>query len=138
MRKTYVILGILVFLAIATSPIWMNLGGVRAAEGPEISLDTPAIQAMDEKACIYDTEFMRDNHMEILHDWKVQVVREGNRTLVTPDGETYEMSLQNTCMECHSNYEDFCQSCHEFSGVEPNCWQCHTNEATEYGAGGAA
>lgn len=133
MRKTYVILGILVFLAVVTSPIWINLGNVRAAEGPEVSLDTPAIQAMDEKKCIYDTQYMRDNHMEILQDWKVAVVREGNRTLVTPDGDTYEMSLQNTCLECHSNYDEFCLSCHEFSGVEPNCWYCHTNVSTEYG-----
>lgn len=138
MRKSYIIIGIIVFLAVMTMPIWMNIGNVRAADGPEVSLDTPAINALDEKECIYDTAYMRANHMEILHDWKIQVVREGNRTLVTPEGAEYDMSLQNTCMECHSNYEDFCQSCHEYSGVEPNCWQCHTNEATEYGQGGAA
>lgn len=81
-----------------------------------------------------DTDYMLKNHMEILHQWKVQVVRDGNRTLVTPDGREFEMSLQNTCLDCHSNYDEFCEKCHDANGVDPNCWTCHTNSATEYGS----
>ena len=134
-NKTNIVVGVLVFLIVVTSPIWLNLGKNAEASEVEVSYDTPAINALSEedRHCIYDTEYMRENHMEILHQWKVQVVRDGNRTVVTPDGEEYEMSLQNTCLECHSNYDEFCEKCHDANGVDPNCWTCHTNSSTEYG-----
>lgn len=140
MRKINIVIGVIVFLVVMTSPVWINFGSVKAADAPKVSLDTPAINAMENKQCLYDTEYMRANHMEILHEWKIQVVREGNRTYVAPDGTEYEMSLQNTCLQCHSNYDAFCQECHDYSGVEPNCWQCHVNPSTENGdqVGGAA
>ncbi len=133
-NKTNIVVGVLVFIIVMTAPIWLNFGKSAAADAPEVSLDTPTINAMSEKKCIYDTEYMRENHMEILHQWKVQVVRDGNRTLVTPDGRKFEMSLQNTCLDCHSNYDEFCKKCHDYNGVEPNCWTCHVNPSTQVGA----
>ena len=132
-KKTNIVVGILVFLLVMSAPIWMNFGKDAAASNVEVSLDTPTINALDEKKCIYDTEYMRENHMEILHQWKVQVVRDDNRVMVTPDGREFEMSLQNTCLDCHSNYDEFCEKCHDANGVDPNCWTCHTNSSTEYG-----
>lgn len=132
-KKTNIVVGILVFLLVMSAPIWMNFGKDTAASNVEVSLDTPTINALDEKKCIYDTEYMRENHMEILHQWKVQVVRDDNRVMVTPDGREFEMSLQNTCLDCHSNYDEFCEKCHDANGVDPNCWTCHTNSSTEYG-----
>jgi len=35
------------------------------------------------------------------------------------------MSLQNTCMECHSNKSKFCDQCHTYAAVNPFCWECH-------------
>ena len=96
-KKTNIVVGILVFLLVMSAPIWMNFGKDAAASNVEVSLDTPTINALDEKKCIYDTEYMRENHMEILHQWKVQVVRDDNRVMVTPDGREFDMSLQNTC-----------------------------------------
>lgn len=132
-KKTNIVVGILVFLLVMSAPIWMNFGKDAADSNVEVSLDTPTINALDEKKCIYDTEYMRENHMEILHQWKVQVVRDDNRVMVTPDGREFEMSLQNTCLDCHSNYDEFCEKCHDANGVDPNCWTCHTNSSTEYG-----
>ena len=132
-KKTNIVVGILVFLLVMSAPIWMIFGKDAAASNVEVSLDTPTINALDEKKCIYDTEYMRENHMEILHQWKVQVVRDDNRVMVTPDGREFEMSLQNTCLDCHSNYDEFCEKCHDANGVDPNCWTCHTNSSTEYG-----
>lgn len=137
MRKSYVGLGIIIFVVLMTAPIWLNLGKASAIEAPEVSLDTPAINAMAEKKCIYDTEYMRDNHMELLADWKVEVVRNGHDVFIAPDGQEYHMSLQNTCLECHSNYEDFCKKCHDYNGVEPNCWTCHVNTPENVLGGGA-
>lgn len=123
MKNRNVIIGLAIFVVLITIPFWYGAG--KESKAPELSLDTPAIQALDEKKCIEDTEFMRSNHMELLNDWKVQVVREGNRIYVAEDGKEYLMSLQNTCLECHSNKEEFCDACHDYSGVEPNCWTCH-------------
>ena len=134
-NKTNIVVGVLVFLLVVTSPIWLNLGKSAEASEVEVSYDTPTINALpeDERHCIYDADYMRENHMEILHQWKVQVVRDDNRVMVTPDGREYEMSLQNTCLDCHSNYDEFCEKCHNANGVDPNCWTCHTNSSTEYG-----
>ena len=134
MRKTNVIIGILVFLLVASIPMLMNIGKSSAAEAPEVSLNTPEILAMGDNAkCIYDTEYMRHHHMEILADWKVHVVRYNQDVFVSKDGKKYEMSLQNTCLKCHSNYDEFCKKCHDYNGVEPNCWNCHVNPSTAIG-----
>ena len=35
------------------------------------------------------------------------------------------MSLSQSCLGCHSNKEQFCDACHNYAGVKPNCWSCH-------------
>lgn len=119
-----IIIGIVVLVILFTYPFWGSFG--KSAEAPEISLNTPEIQALTDKQCIEDAEFMRTNHMQLLSDWKVSVVREGNRTYVSEaSGEQYTMSLQNTCLECHSNKDQFCDACHDYTDITPNCWTCH-------------
>lgn len=134
MRKNLII-GMVVFVLIVSAPVWLNLGkGSAAVEAPDISLDTPEIQAMGANAhCIYDADYMRSHHMEILHQWKKQAIRNDNRTFVAPDGTQYEISLQNTCLKCHSNYEEFCKKCHDYNKVTPNCWNCHVNPTAKHG-----
>ena len=41
------------------------------------------------------------------------------------DAKRYEMSLQNTCMECHTSKKEFCDQCHDYMAVAPFCWDCH-------------
>lgn len=118
-----IIIGLIIFVGIFTFPFVM--GTVKATDAPEPSLDTPQINQLSAKECILDTEYMRSNHMKVLADWKVEVVREGNRVFVADNGQEFNMSLQNTCMECHSNKADFCDACHTYAEVEPNCWDCH-------------
>ncbi|MBS3970532.1 MAG: sulfate reduction electron transfer complex DsrMKJOP subunit DsrJ [Clostridia bacterium] len=118
-----IIIGIAVLVILFTYPFWDGLG--KSAAAPEVNLDTPVIQGLADKKCIEDVEFMRANHMQLLSDWKVSVVREGNRIYVSESGMEYAMSLQNTCLECHSNKEEFCEACHVFADVTPNCWTCH-------------
>ena len=125
-KPTKIIIALVIFLAIVTFPIWSSIGSDSVSPDVEISLDTPAINALgDDASCIYDTDYMRANHMKVLSEWKVEVVRNGNRMIVTEDGREYLASLENTCFECHSNYEDFCLKCHEYSNVDPSCWECH-------------
>jgi hypothetical protein len=114
-----IIPGLVVFGVLLTTPIWYSLatGGVNQA--PELQLPT------SENQCIESTQWMRDNHMHLLDDWRQMVVRDGIRTYVASDGKEYEISLTGTCLDCHSDKKEFCDQCHNYAGVTPNCWECH-------------
>ena len=71
-------------------------------------------------------------HMKLLDQWRNDVVRDADRLYTSTSGVNFEKSLQNTCMECHSNKAKFCDSCHTYMGVTPFCWDCHIEpEETE-------
>jgi len=122
-----IIPGLVIFLGLLTFPIWYS--GGKAAPAPEAKLDTPVIQQMAEKKCVLPKAEMRTGHMQMLNDWRNEVVRNGNRLYVAWDGKQYEMSLQNECMKCHSNKTQFCDQCHTYAGLPldttPYCWTCH-------------
>ena len=64
--------------------------------------------------------------MELLNDWRMEVVRGQDRFYTASDGQVYEKSLTNTCMSCHTKKDEFCTKCHNYTAVEdPNCWNCH-------------
>jgi len=72
------------------------------------------------------TEFMRANHMDLLDQWRDTVVRDDIRTYTSElSGKTYNMSLSDTCLDCHSQKDQFCDACHTYSAVDPYCWDCH-------------
>ena len=122
-NSRYIIIGLVLFIAVVTFPF---IGGIdRASSAPELSLDTPVINALEKKECIESTDFMRSRHMELLSDWKDAVSRDGLRVYTSSTGQTYNISLQNTCLNCHSNKQEFCDRCHEYAGQEPVCWNCH-------------
>jgi hypothetical protein len=118
-----IIPGLVIFLAVLTLPFWYNHG--KAATPPQPKIDTPAIQQMRQKQCILPKIDMRSGHMQILNDWRTQVVRNGLRQYTAIDGKQYNMSLQNECMKCHSNKVQFCDQCHNYMAVTPYCWTCH-------------
>jgi hypothetical protein len=123
-----IIPGILIFVVLITLPLWYNVG--KAAKAPEPKLDTPVIQKMGaQKQCVLPKDEMRTGHMQLLNEWRTEVVRNGERIYVAADGKKYNMSLQNECMRCHSNKTQFCDQCHNFAGVtqgsDPYCWTCH-------------
>jgi hypothetical protein len=118
-----IIIGLVIFVVLLTYPIWSSLG--RAVPAPKPSLETKEIERMTEKKCIEDARFMRASHMKLLINWRDQALREGNRVYKNKAGREITISLQNTCLKCHSNKEKFCDSCHGFASVKPYCWQCH-------------
>ena len=118
-----IIPGVVIFLGLVTFPMWFGHG--KSAPPPELPINTPAIQQLAEKRCLEPTAYMKANHMELLDSWRNEVVREGNRVYVASDGKKYEMSLSHTCMNCHSNKDQFCDRCHNYEGVSPTCWSCH-------------
>jgi hypothetical protein len=118
-----VIPGILIFLALFTFPFWYEKG--KAIPAPNLSLDTPQIRQLAKKKCIEPTAFMRSSHMELINSWRTAVVREGERVYIASDGRKVTMSLSQNCLGCHSNKEQFCDTCHNYAAVKPNCWSCH-------------
>jgi hypothetical protein len=118
-----IIVGLIVFLAIATFPIYSNFG--KEIKKPDPKLDTPVIQKMAEKKCVESKEFMRAGHMQLLNEWRDSALRDGNRLYKGAGGKEHTISLQNTCMKCHSNKKKFCDECHNYVAVKPYCWDCH-------------
>ncbi|MBI5213523.1 MAG: sulfate reduction electron transfer complex DsrMKJOP subunit DsrJ [Nitrospirae bacterium] len=118
-----ILIGIIVFLLFAAFPFYNNIGKVSAK--PEPKLDTPVIQQLAEKKCVEPKEFMKAEHMQMLNDWRDAAIREGKRIYVNSEGKIFNISLQNTCMNCHSNKKEFCDKCHAYAAVKPYCWTCH-------------
>jgi len=115
-----IIVGLVIFLVLVTSPLWYNLVSGSPVTAPELQYPTNSTQ------CVEATDYMRSSHMDLLNDWRDAVVREGRRDHVsTLTGKTYDMSLSLTCMDCHDNKAQFCDACHTYMAVTPYCWDCH-------------
>jgi hypothetical protein len=114
-----IITGLIIFLGLITLPIWYDMASGKAAYVPEPEIIT------EEKECIESTQYMRDKHMDLLDEWRESAVRQGVRTYIASDGQKYEISLTGTCLSCHSNKAEFCDQCHDYAAVKPNCWDCH-------------
>lgn len=119
--RSKIILGLIVFILIVTIPFTYNIiTGNNSGGAPELEI---LPQAGDK--CVKSVDYMRPNHMDLLNDWRDEVVRDGDRYTKGPHGNAIEKSLSNTCMDCHSNKENFCNRCHNYMAVDPYCWDCH-------------
>ncbi|RJP18727.1 MAG: cytochrome C [Candidatus Omnitrophota bacterium] len=114
-----IIPGLVIFLCLFTFPFWYNVANGKASQRPELVIDAA------EKQCVESKEFMRIMHMDLLNQWRDEVVRNDNRVYLSTDGSKHTMSLSNTCMKCHANRTQFCDQCHDYMGVTPYCWDCH-------------
>jgi hypothetical protein len=76
----------------------------------------PQLEKAKGEACIRPTEWMRRNHMDFLKHRRAETVREGMRI-------RSESLLE--CAECHQSHEKFCDQCHNYVSVSPNCFECH-------------
>jgi hypothetical protein len=124
--KGKIIAGLVIFLAIVTFPFWYNLG--KAAPMPETVLTEKAKAA---GACVLPKAEIRTEHMQLLDMWRDTVVREGQRIYVNAEGKKFNMSLSNTCLDCHSNKKEFCDRCHTYASVDPYCYDCHIEDPKE-------
>jgi len=125
-----IFIGLIIFVAFAGLPFFYHAVAGTEVRKPEPKTDTPAIQEWvaknGKKQCVESKEFMRTEHMQLLNNWRDSVVRDGNRGYMGDDGTVrFNMSLQNSCMKCHSNKKKFCDECHTYMAVKPYCWDCH-------------
>ena len=101
-------------------------------EGVAKGVPMPVIPRGAGDSCVYDTEFMRRNHMTVLqhqHD--------------EPDLEDIRSKGHSIkeCVGCHAvmrpdarpdarpvtadSPEHFCRSCHDYAAVKIDCFDCH-------------
>ena len=118
--KGRIIIGLVLLVILVTIPLWYSL--VVEGSGPPPEVELPA----GETECVEGAEFMTAHHMDLLDEWRDAVVREGQKTYTSKAfGKTYDMSLTETCMGCHTDRDTFCTKCHDYADVHPYCWDCH-------------
>ena len=66
--------GLVVFLVLVTSPLWYNALSASTPGVPELAKPPNGSQQ-----CVEEAEYMRANHMDILNEWRDDVVRTGER-----------------------------------------------------------
>lgn len=112
--------GLLIFLALLTLPVWHNLSAHITTKGPQ------PVLPRDQKQCVASLEYMKTSHMKLLLTWRDDVVRNGARDYISPDGRRFTMNLTETCLrQCHTDRAAFCDRCHTYAAVSPSCWDCH-------------
>lgn len=96
----------------------------------------PVLKIENPGECIAPVAEMRVNHMEMLKHQRVRTMRQGIRG---------EKASLNACISCHASKTTgsvlgpggFCQECHSYAAVKPDCWDCHQPKAGKMPAGHA-
>jgi len=114
-----VIVGIIIFVAFFTFPFWFNFGNVEAI---------PKIPVPKGENCVEPLAYMRAYHMKLLDKWRKMAIRHNKWVYISSTGKKFKISLQHTCLKCHKNKEEFCDRCHNFVVVHPDCWKCHFSD----------
>lgn len=114
-----IIPGLIIFFGLITYPIWHNNVNGKNTYVPKLELPK------DKKECIEAKDYIRVNHKNILENWRISVVRAGLRIYEARNHKKYTMSLNQTCMQCHTDKTKFCDQCHNYVGVTNKCWDCH-------------
>jgi hypothetical protein len=122
--KGKILFGLSVFVILVTFPFWSRLAAAGDSDASRPELEYPT----DATACVEDTPYMTVNHMNLLNQWRDDLVRDGDPEYLSSTGETYLKSLTKTCLDCHENRDDFCTRCHDYADVQPTCWECHTTK----------
>ena len=101
-----IIIGILIFVGLVISPFLLT--GEKATAKPDPKVDTPEIMKLpeNERKCVESKDYMKREHMKMLNEWRDLVVRDGLTIYINKSGKEHTMSLQNTCMKCHSNKKE--------------------------------
>ena len=119
--------GLIIFIGLVTSPFLFNIGKSNIVRDPKAA----EIMQLMGLQCVEKKTFMRANHMQLLDEWRDSVVRKGNSLYKASDGKNYVMSLQNTCMNCHSDKNETCNACHNNIAIKHTCDGCHNSIAVK-------
>jgi predicted CXXCH cytochrome family protein len=112
------------FLSFAVALAAMVLAPLSFAQ-----VQSPVFPKAAGEKCVEPTDLMRRSHFEFILHQRDRTVHEGIRTR--------QHSLAG-CVSCHAAEDttgttlpvnapgQFCQSCHEFTAVTMDCFECHT------------
>jgi hypothetical protein len=118
--RKVIVAGLIIFLIAVTYPFWSTLLAGTKVSRPVLT------KPVGETRCVEDTTFMRENHTQMLNEWRTVSVRNGVTEYTSKSyGVKHEMSLTKTCLKCHEKRADFCDRCHNYANVAPTCWNCH-------------
>lgn len=105
--------------------LWVLLAAMTAAYA---DVPVPHLDIGQGGHCVADPHFMRLNHMKLLVHQRDLTVRQGIR------GGRYSLA---DCVDCHASKvnhsvlgsaHNFCQGCHQYASVRPDCFECHSSE----------
>lgn len=112
--------GVVILAAVLAAPLWFVWArGEQPASLPKVAAD---------EGCVEPPGEIRKRHPALLTSWRERVVRQGDRVHEKADGRSVRISLTETCLGCHGQASEFCDSCHRQAGVSLSCWQCHATE----------
>jgi hypothetical protein len=90
---------------------------------PQYRIENP------ERHCVAPPGVMRRQHPGMLRHQRELTVHQGMRAMP---------AALRSCIECHASHDtgsvlggsgNFCQGCHEFTGVRLDCFECHSSAA---------
>jgi hypothetical protein len=108
----WVIGSLVVFGIVLLSPFWVN--AVTGHLTQEVKAPHP--KAARGTECVLPENEMRQVHMTMFMHTRDDTVRRGIHV---------EQKSLKHCQTCHPTRADFCDQCHDFAGVKPECWNCH-------------
>ena len=89
---TKIIPGLVVFLGLISFPVWHNLANGKATYRPNPQIPPELLAA--QKHCVEPGPAMRASHMDLLNQWRDQVVRQNMRVYVSArDGSEWSRSF---------------------------------------------
>ena len=112
-----IIASLIIFVALFTIPFFYNLG--KANAGPEI--DAEQLEYMQS---IEPAINMKAEHPQLFNQWRDEFVRNGNTVYINSQGKAIDISIEDLAGSDPSS--QFCVSCHNYTAVEPTCWDCHS------------
>ncbi len=110
--------------------LWVMIGCMAPAVTKAGDEPEPLIPKGKGERCVEETGYMRRNHMELLKHQRDETLYKGIRTK--------RHSLQE-CIACHTvlgsngrpvtiaSPEHFCNVCHAYVAVTPDCFMCHAS-----------
>jgi predicted CXXCH cytochrome family protein len=113
----------MMLLAMTLSGLF-GLGNGHAAEAVQGSAKADKLEQ-----CVEPTSVMRRNHFEFIKHQRDLTVHQGIR------GSKYSLA---GCVDCHARKdssgkfipvnaeEQFCDGCHDYAAVSPDCFSCHS------------
>jgi hypothetical protein len=115
----------------------MLLGAVVLTAAPlqyaSAEVELPGLANHKGDKCVDDEDYIRRHHPDLLKHHRDNVLRKGIRN------PKYNLT---GCVYCHASAktgsvalakDDFCVACHNYVGVQLECWECHSSKPGKTG-----